>query len=188
MTKHRDVIQDLLAQGIPQKVIAKTIGCSVGTVAFHKKRMYGLDPLVSKELDVVAFAADCRNGMSVIELTKKYGTSRYAVLKRRTELGLTRPKVLLSTTLQEAAAGYAGKDKYARVRNAARAQYKNLVKNGTCARCGWRYHVEVCHIKPIGAHEETDTVGYVNRMDNIILLCPNCHWLLDNMPEQFKGN
>jgi predicted HNH restriction endonuclease len=38
----------------------------------------------------------------------------------------------------------------------------------------------VCHIKPISSFEETVYLSVINSQDNLVLLCPNCHWEFDN--------
>ena len=69
--------------------------------------------------------------------------------------------------------------KNAHIRGLARAQHKNLTLL-PCARCGYDKHVELCHIKALKDFDETAKVSEVNDSSNIIQLCPNCHWELDN--------
>lgn len=69
--------------------------------------------------------------------------------------------------------------KAAHVRNFARSWFKHLTKL-PCANCGYSLHVELCHIAPIRDFPETAKLNEVNAVDNIIQLCPNCHWELDN--------
>lgn len=73
-----------------------------------------------------------------------------------------------------------GRRKYqqnSRIRNLARRQY-----NGPklCYCCGYDKHYEICHIKPISSFELTATIAEINDDSNLIALCPNCHWELDN--------
>lgn len=49
-----------------------------------------------------------------------------------------------------------------------------------CARCGYDLHVELAHIKAISSFPISATLGEVNDPDNVIQLCPNCHWEFDN--------
>lgn len=49
-----------------------------------------------------------------------------------------------------------------------------------CATCGYSKHVELCHIRAITDFPETALLGEVNAPSNIIQLCRNCHWELDN--------
>lgn len=63
----------------------------------------------------------------------------------------------------------------------ARARYLALKNNmNKCAVCGYDKHVEIAHIKPISEFEKTDLIESINNIDNLIALCPNCHWEFDN--------
>lgn len=53
-------------------------------------------------------------------------------------------------------------------------------KNYVCEVCGYSKHVEICHIKPVKDFENTATLNEINSIDNLVLLCPNHHWELDN--------
>jgi hypothetical protein len=84
-------------------------------------------------------------------------------------------------TLQEAL--YQNKNdrsnKYSYIRWHARKVYFSLNKNPSCHNCGYDKHVEVCHIKAICNHDPKTTIEEVNRPENLIGLCPNCHWEFD---------
>ena len=49
-----------------------------------------------------------------------------------------------------------------------------------CYNCGYDKHVETCHIKNISKFPLDTKISIVNHPDNLILLCPNCHWEFDN--------
>lgn len=67
--------------------------------------------------------------------------------------------------------------RYCRIREHARKLYQNIT---TCEVCGYEKHVEICHIKPLSSYDMTTLVFEVNDRNNIAVLCPNCHWELDN--------
>lgn len=67
---------------------------------------------------------------------------------------------------------------YRHIRDNARSSNKHLTKC-PCANCGYKLHVEICHIRAISDFEDFNTIGEVNSKDNIIQLCRNCHWELD---------
>lgn len=67
---------------------------------------------------------------------------------------------------------------WALVRTRARAATKHLDRS--CMFCGYSKHVEVCHIKPIKDFPMTALISEVNSLDNLLLLCPNCHWEFDH--------
>lgn len=67
---------------------------------------------------------------------------------------------------------------YAKIRTRARAIAKRMGWK-SCINCGYSKHIEVCHKKPISSFNETSMVSEVNHIDNLIPLCPNCHWEFD---------
>jgi hypothetical protein len=69
---------------------------------------------------------------------------------------------------------------HAHIRGLARRAYLRSKKPRYCVLCGYRHHYEVCHIKPISEFSDTETVGKINSVDNLIALCPNCHWEVDH--------
>lgn len=96
----------------------------------------------------------------------------------RKELICNRCRLLESENIMIKDCLYSGSNKYTYIRERARTKYEDILDK--CTKCGYEHHVEVCHIKPISDFEDTDTVGMVNSIDNIIFLCPNCHWELDH--------
>jgi 5-methylcytosine-specific restriction endonuclease McrA len=64
------------------------------------------------------------------------------------------------------------------VRGFARSWLKHLTKL-PCRNCGYSKHVELCHIKPVASFPDTATLGEVNSEENVVQLCPNCHWEFD---------
>jgi 5-methylcytosine-specific restriction endonuclease McrA len=65
-----------------------------------------------------------------------------------------------------------------RVRQYCRSWNKDLLVC-SCQKCGYSKHVELAHIKPISSFLDTDLVLTINAPENILVLCPNCHWELD---------
>ncbi len=85
-------------------------------------------------------------------------------------------------TLKESRLGLKGKHPMYlnnTVRGFARTWLKHLATQ-PCKNCGYSKHVELCHIVPISSFPETATLGEVNSEENVIPLCPNCHWELDH--------
>lgn len=68
---------------------------------------------------------------------------------------------------------------YALVRTRARAIASKLGWN-SCKICGYNKHIEVAHIKSISSFGEDTLVSIINDPSNLVPLCPNCHWELDN--------
>lgn len=48
-----------------------------------------------------------------------------------------------------------------------------------CEVCGYSFHVDCCHIKPIGGFPPTALVGEINAISNLAALCKNHHDELD---------
>lgn len=71
-------------------------------------------------------------------------------------------------------------DKYSYVRSWSRQIALKLGWN-KCSKCGYDKHVEICHIKPIHTFSEDTLLTEINDVSNLIALCPNCHWELDNL-------
>jgi predicted nucleic acid-binding Zn ribbon protein len=65
------------------------------------------------------------------------------------------------------------------VRNNNRIVNKELTKLN-CANCDYELHVELCHVKPLSSFDGNATLAEVNSRENVIQLCRNCHWELDN--------
>lgn len=107
------------------------------------------------------------------ELCKKH------LLLKRLKKRVLKQKILKRTIL-DLKKLYPNKSPSKYIRSYARSHYKNLTKK-PCASCGYPHHVELCHIKAICTFPDTATVAEINSKNNIVQLCPNCHWELDNM-------
>ena len=73
-----------------------------------------------------------------------------------------------------------GFNRYNRVRDAARRTYRNSDRPKKCEYCGYDKYYEICHMKPIHLFSLDTTISVINDISNLIALCPNCHWELDN--------
>lgn len=68
----------------------------------------------------------------------------------------------------------------ARIRELARKTYRSSDSPKCCVVCGYDNHYEVCHRKPISSFDASTPVSVVNDLNNLVALCPNHHWELDN--------
>jgi len=66
------------------------------------------------------------------------------------------------------------------IRTLARRIYFNSDKPRCCIRCGYSKHIEICHRRPIQDFPKETTISVVNSLDNLVALCPNCHWEFDH--------
>lgn len=62
----------------------------------------------------------------------------------------------------------------------ARKVYSDSGKPKCCYNCGYSKTFQVCHIKAVSEFPEGALVGEINHIDNLVALCPNCHWEFDN--------
>lgn len=76
---------------------------------------------------------------------------------------------------------------HSHIRQFARSWLSSLV-NLPCAKCGYDKHVELAHIISLSKFDKSTKLNVVNSEENVIQLCPNCHWEFDNLPmtEEFK--
>ena len=88
-------------------------------------------------------------------------------------------KVLLGEVIYKANNSESS-NRYTRIRDNSKNVYKNSNKPKQCCNCGYTKHFEVCHIVPISAHSLDTPVSVINSLDNLVALCPNCHWEFDN--------
>ena len=70
--------------------------------------------------------------------------------------------------------------KHSVIRSYARKIYLNSDKPKYCINCGYDKHFHVCHVKAIKDFDPSATLHEINNLDNLLALCPNCHWELDN--------
>lgn len=77
-------------------------------------------------------------------------------------------------------AGKRSYQKHSRIREWARKTYVKFNLPLYCANCKYDKHHHVCHIRAIRDFPETATISEINAISNLIALCPNCHWEMDN--------
>ena len=73
-----------------------------------------------------------------------------------------------------------GASRYDIVRQWARRDALKDIELPCCERCGYNKHVEVAHRKPVSDFSEETLISEVNSKENLMLLCPNCHWEFDH--------
>lgn len=69
--------------------------------------------------------------------------------------------------------------RFAHIRGLNRSWNKDLTLL-PCFICGYSKHVELAHIKPISSFSEQSLLKDINSKNNVVQLCPNCHWEFDN--------
>jgi 5-methylcytosine-specific restriction endonuclease McrA len=76
--------------------------------------------------------------------------------------------------------GKRGYQRNSRIRDWARRVFAGSGYPMRCQNCGYEKHVETCHVRPINTFALDTPISAVNHLDNLIALCPNCHWELDH--------
>lgn len=113
--------------------------------------------------------------------SNKTTTARYCRTCAHEEKFLNYGKKTLKESLVESLS-YAAKHKYEKIRQHAKRISKKLNWNcGKCEKCGYDKHVEVCHKKAISDFSLNTLIQDINAKNNLIFLCPNCHWEYDNL-------
>jgi 5-methylcytosine-specific restriction endonuclease McrA len=69
---------------------------------------------------------------------------------------------------------------HARVRSVARSFYSQSGRDKVCNKCSYSKFVEICHIKPLSKFSKDTPISVINSTDNLVALCPNCHWEHDH--------
>ena len=70
-------------------------------------------------------------------------------------------------------------DYNARIRQLARQVYYGSGRSKQCVNCDYSMHAELCHIRPIQDFSEDAPISVINSLENLVALCPNCHWEFD---------
>ena len=70
-------------------------------------------------------------------------------------------------------------NRYTGIRCQARKIFFKSQKPKHCAVCGYKKHIEICHIKDISSFSTDTLISVVNSIDNLVGLCPNHHWEFD---------
>lgn len=65
------------------------------------------------------------------------------------------------------------------IRRHAEYIFNTHIKTNECL-CGYSKHLQICHIIPVSEFSDASTLNEINSKDNLVGLCPNCHWELDN--------
>jgi len=70
--------------------------------------------------------------------------------------------------------------RYQKIRGHAHRVVKRANLEKVCRECGYSKYVELAHIKPISSFSPESYLREINAISNLVYLCPNHHWELDN--------
>jgi hypothetical protein len=167
----------MLARGMSQAEIARSLGITKSAVAYHVRRVREPDPRFRRRYDWQLVQAYYDAGHSVNDCVAHFGFSKqtWHEAKNRGDI-TTRPTCM---PIEELLAG---------PRNRHHVK-RRLVKAGPlharCRECGiddWRgrpLSLELHHINGDGQD---------NRLENLALLCPNCHSQTDSWGGRHRGD
>lgn len=114
----------------------------------------------------------CKTCDELISKTRSYCSGCWSDYRSRFKVG--------SQTIAEYCNGYTTYEAHAKIRGLARDAFKRKSDAKACQKCGYDKHIEICHIRAISDFPNTATLDKVNHISNLVGLCRNCHWELDN--------
>jgi DNA-binding CsgD family transcriptional regulator len=168
----RELVADLLDDGLSRAEIARSLGLTKATVSYHARRLgVTVDARCARRYDWKAIQRYYDLGHSVRECQAQFGFSMqtwHAAVKRG--VITARPAALPMEQLVVAGT-------YRSRHNLKLRLLKEGLKSRRCEDCGlteWRE-------RPISfALHHLNGDRYDNRLGNLKLLCPNCHSQTDN--------
>lgn len=162
----------LLEQGVPHAEIARRLGVCKATVSYHVRRLGGpVDERCARRYDWDAVQRHYDAGHSVRECIEVFGFSSaswFDAVKRGAIVA--RPAAIPIAQLL-AAGIYRGRY------NLKLRLLREGLKENRCERCGlaeWRGEPLTLALHHVNGQRDD------NRLDNLELLCPNCHSQTDN--------
>jgi predicted transcriptional regulator len=168
--RRRRSVEELLAKGMSMSAVARELGISQSTVSYHARQLgIPVDESARRRYDWNEIQRAYDSGMSVRECQAAFGFNRaswHAAVRRGAVV--PRPAAMPIETL------LAG----ARSRNHLKLRlYAAGVKRPECERCGlveWRGEALSLALHHVNGD------GTDNRLENLQILCPNCHSQTDN--------
>lgn len=164
----RERVRRLLDQGLSQREVARRLGVAKTTVVFHARRLdVPLDTRFARRYDWAEIRRAYEGGLSRLECIEKFGCSADAWHKavQRGDI-IPRPTAMPIEELL-----VAGRSQTSRT-HLKRRLIKDGLKKNVCEVCGlteWQGAPLSMQLH----HKNGD--GKDNRLQNISLLCPNCH-------------
>jgi len=160
----RQRVLEMLAEGRSQAEIGRALGVTKGTVAYHARRALEPDPRFRRRYDWKVVQAFYDAGHTVNDCIAHFGFSKQTWHAAKNRGAVTaRPRAMSIAELLAAP------------RNRHHLK-RRLIKAGLlpkhCAHCG----LSERRGRPIALElHHVNGVGNDNRLENLSLLCPNCH-------------
>lgn len=163
----REEVRSLHAAGMRPREIATALGVAKGTVTYHLHRLdLPVDPRFGRRYDWEEISRAYGGGLSMRQCLDRFGCSRDAWYDavRRGDIEL-RPQVVPIDDF------LAARIKRGR-ENLKRRLFEAGLKENRCEKCG----ITEWQGKPLNmALHHINGDGTDNRLENLAILCPNCH-------------
>jgi hypothetical protein len=163
----RELVAELLARGMSSMEVARVLGLSKSTVCYHKRRLgHDIDAKFNRRYDWAEVQRFYDSGHTISECERRFGFARATFMDavKRGDL-VTRPqRAPIETYLV-----------VGRRTNRSHLKQRLLsegLKENRCERCGidsWRGEALSMALHHVNGH------GLDNRLENLVILCPNCH-------------
>ncbi|HEX8855592.1 MAG TPA: LuxR C-terminal-related transcriptional regulator [Thermoleophilaceae bacterium] len=163
---------ELIASGLSRQAIARELGVAKSTVSYHARRLGEPgSPQFGRRYDWAEIGRFYDAGHSVRECQERFGFSKQAWNNavRRGDV-VARPRL---TPLAHLLAVDAPRSRW----NIKRRLLKEGLKQARCEQCGlerWRGEPLQLALHHVNGDPED------NRLENLALLCPNCHSQTEN--------
>jgi hypothetical protein len=162
----------MLAQGLSRLAVARALGLSKSTVSYHARRLgLPVDERGARRYDWTAVQRYYDEGHSVRDCIERFGFSRqtwHAAVQRGAVVPRLHPMPLERLLVS---------DTYRSRHNVKLRLLGEGLKENRCEACG----LEEWLGRPLSmALHHVNGDGRDNRLENLQLLCPNCHSQTDN--------
>jgi DNA-binding CsgD family transcriptional regulator len=170
--KTRDLVAQLLARGLTRAEVARRLGLAKSTVTYHARCLgEGVDERFARRFDWSLIQAYYDEGHSLRDCMRTFGFGNWSW-----QQAVSRGRIVPRPRFRPLSEVFAANTHRNRGQLKARLLSQGLKEN-RCERCGiteWRGRALSVALH----HINGDRLD--NRVENLELLCPNCHSQTDN--------